>query len=324
MVYQSKFAHGIMFHRFQDLKNKNASYGALTSQNLTKLINFIGRKRILNPDEWINRLNKGNLKKNHICLTFDDGLKSQIKVALPVLEKFNLKAFWFIHCNTLPNNFDKSEIFSILIVKKFKTYKKFIDKFFKYIDIEPKIFESKKFKKYYNDETSLYDFYSEIELKYKFLRDIHYPRKKFENIMENFFLYFKLNIKDFYKNTWLNKKDLINLNKKGHMIGMHSFSHPYRMSSLPKKKQSAEYKKNFDYLRFILKKNPLAMSHPLDSYNKYSLKILKDLGILCGFRSHSKTSNGLKINHSTLEMAREDPVNILKFIKINLQSRIKT
>ncbi len=55
--------------------------------------------------------------------------------------------------------------------------------------------------------------------------------------MENFFRYFKLNIKDFYKNTWLNKKDLVNLNKKGHMIGMHSFSHPYRMSSLTKKKQ---------------------------------------------------------------------------------------
>ena len=315
MVYQSTFPHGIMFHRFQDSKNKNAVTGALTSKNLRKLINFIGRKRILNPDEWISKLNKGNLEKKDVCLTFDDGLKSQIKVALPVLEKFNIKAFWFIHCNTLPNNFDKSEIFSILIVKKFKKYKKFIDKFLKYINIEPKIFESKKFKKYYNEETSLYNFYSKTELKYKFLRDIYYPRKKFENIVENFFKDFKLNVKDFYKNTWLNKKDLVKLNKKGHMIGMHSFSHPYRMSSLTRKKQKVEYTKNFNYLKLILKKRPLAMSHPLDSYNKYSLKILKDLGVLCGFRSHAKTFKGLKINHSTLEMAREDPANILKFIK---------
>ena len=315
MVYQSKFAHGIMFHRFKDLKNKNASYGALTSKNLTKLINFIGRKRILNPDEWISKLNKGNLKKKDVCLTFDDGLKSQIKIALPVLEKFNLKAFWFIHCNTLPNNFDKSEIFSILIVMKFKKYKKFIDKFLKYINIDSKIFESKKFKKYYNEETSLYNFYSKTELKYKFLRDIYYPRKKFENIIENFFQSYKLNVNDFYKNTWLNKNDLISLNKKGHMVGMHSFSHPYRMSSLITKKQKMEYAKNFHYLRVLLKKKPIAMSHPLDSYNKNTLKILKNLGILCGFRSHSKTSKGLKINHSNLEMAREDPVNILKLIK---------
>ena len=108
-----------MFHRFQDSKNKSAVTGALTSKNLRKLINFIGRKRILNPDEWISKLNKGNLEKKDVCLTFDDGLKSQIKVALPVLEKFNIKAFWFIHCNTLPNNFDKSEIFSILIEEVF-------------------------------------------------------------------------------------------------------------------------------------------------------------------------------------------------------------
>ena len=95
MVYKSKFAHGIMFHRFQSSINKNASYGALTSKSLTKLINFVGRKRILNPDEWINKLNKGNLKKKDICLTFDDGLKSQIKVALPVLEKFNINMSGF-------------------------------------------------------------------------------------------------------------------------------------------------------------------------------------------------------------------------------------
>tara|TARA_B100001057_G_C22862477_1_gene955102 strand:- start:82 stop:1029 length:948 start_codon:yes stop_codon:yes gene_type:complete len=315
MIYKSKFAHGIMFHRFKDLKNKNSSHGALTSKSLTKLIRFIGKKRILNPDEWIKRLNEGSLKKKDICLTFDDGLKSQIRIALPVLERFNLKAFWFVHCNTLPNNFDKSEIFSILIVKKFKKYKKFLDKFFKYLNIDSKIFQSKSFKKYYNEEISLYNFYSKTELKYKFLRDIYFPRKKFENIMENFFRFYNLNVKDFYKNTWLDKKDLINLNKKGHMIGMHSFSHPYRMSKLTTKNQKTEYFKNFNYLRVILKKKPIAMSHPLDSYNKNTLRILKNMGILCGFRSHLKTYKGFKINQSNLEMAREDPVNILKLIK---------
>ena len=158
-----------------------------------------------------------------------------------MLERFNLKAFWFVHCNTLPNNFDKSEIFSILIVKKFKNYKKFIDKFFKYLNINSKIFQSKSFKKYYNEEISLYNFLSKTELKYKFLRDIYFPRKKFENIMENFFRSYNLNVKDFYKNTWLDKKDLINLDKKGHMIGVHSFSHPYRMSKLTTKNQKTEY-----------------------------------------------------------------------------------
>ena len=53
----------------------------------------------------------------------------------------------------------------------------------------------------------------------------------------------------------LDKKDLINLDKKGHMIGVHSFSHPYRMSKLTTKNQKTEYFKNFNYLKVILKRN---------------------------------------------------------------------
>ena len=47
MIYKSKFAHGIMFHRFKDLKNKNSSHGALTSKSLTKLIKFIEKEFLI-------------------------------------------------------------------------------------------------------------------------------------------------------------------------------------------------------------------------------------------------------------------------------------
>ena len=302
-----------MFHRFKNPKDKNKPKGTLTAKNLKRIINFIGRERILSPNEWIEKLNKGNLSKKDVCLTFDDGLKSQLKVALPVLEKFNIKAFWFVHCNNLPKNFDKNEIFSILIYKRFKNYVKFTEKFLKYMKVDPDVFESKEFINYYNEENNLYkNIHSETEIKYKFFRDIYYPRKKFENIMESFFNTYKLNINNFHKNTWLNKKDLIKLDKKGHLIGIHSFSHPYRMESLSEKKQKVEYTKNFTYLKSLLKKNPIAMSHPLDSYNNFSLKILKKLGIVCGFRAHIKVSKGSKINPSSLELAREDPTNIFK------------
>ena len=93
-MYQQKFPHGITFHRFKKSKDKNTINGTLTAKNLTDLINFIGRERILNPNEWIDNLNKCNLAKKDVCLTFDDGLKSQIKIALPILDKFKIKAFW--------------------------------------------------------------------------------------------------------------------------------------------------------------------------------------------------------------------------------------
>ena len=100
----------------------NPTRGTLTPRNLTKIINLIGRKRILDAEEWIEKLDKGELSNKHVCLTFDDGLKSQIKIALPILEKYKIKAFWFVHCKTSPNNFfDKNEIFSLLIFKDLET-----------------------------------------------------------------------------------------------------------------------------------------------------------------------------------------------------------
>ena len=53
------------------------------------------------------------------------------------------------------------------------------------------------------------------------------------------------------------------------------------------------------------------MSHPLNSYNHTTLKILKKMGTICGFRANTQTNNK-KINSSFLEFAREDPANILK------------
>ena len=312
MTYQSKFPHGIMFHRFKNAKAQNSAKGTLTAKSLTKIINLIGSKRIISPKEWIKKLDNGNLSNKDICFTFDDGLKSQMKIALPVLEKFNIKAFWFVHCKTSPNNFDKNEIFSLLIVKKFKNFENFANNFLNYCKINRNVFKSKKFVDYYKEAKKLFKFHSKNELKYKFLRDIYFPRKKFESTMESFFKNYGININKFFKNTWLDKKDLIKLDKKGHVIGLHSFSHPYRMKSLSEKEQMNEYYKNFKYLKSLLKKVPISMSHPLDSYNHLSLKILKKLNIKCGFRSHTKASKGSRINPSFLEFAREDPSNIIK------------
>ena len=50
MKYNSKFPHGIMFHRFKNFKIKDTGHGALSAKDLSKLIKFIGRKRILSPD----------------------------------------------------------------------------------------------------------------------------------------------------------------------------------------------------------------------------------------------------------------------------------
>ena len=43
-----------------------------------KIIKFIGRKNILDADEFYIRYKENRLNNNHVCFTFDDGIKAQI------------------------------------------------------------------------------------------------------------------------------------------------------------------------------------------------------------------------------------------------------
>ena len=111
---------------------------------------------------------------------------------------------------------------------------------------------------------------------------------------------------------WVNKSDIKKLNKLGHMVGMHSHSHDLNFKGLSRNKQIREYKLNYEELYKITKIKPISMSHPLNSYNKETLKILKKLKIVCGFRSNLVADK--KINKSNLEIARNDPAYIFKYI----------
>ena len=115
--YLQKFntsqSHGIMFHHFHSKKH-NKSQGSISALEFVKIIKFLGRENILSPEEYLFKLNSNKLNKKEICLTFDDSLKSQYDVALPILDDFNLKAFWFVlaicyattvHYTKLPRQF---------------------------------------------------------------------------------------------------------------------------------------------------------------------------------------------------------------------------
>ena len=67
---------------------------------------------------------------------------------------------------------------------------------------------------------------------------------------------------------------------------------------------------NYRFIYKITKKKPISMSHPLNSYNRDTLKILKKMKIICGFRSTLYPKS--KANCSNLELARNDPTHILR------------
>ena len=92
----NNFFHGIMFHHFHDDKLHSRGQGSISKDDFYKLINFIGKKNILSADIFLKKLRKISSQENS-CLTFDDAIKCQIDIALPVLEDLKIKSFFFVY-----------------------------------------------------------------------------------------------------------------------------------------------------------------------------------------------------------------------------------
>ena len=105
--------NAIMFHHFHDSKLFKRTQGSITEnffeKKLKKLIKL--NYKFLSPKEWMEKYKKNKLLKKEICLTFDDGLLSQYNIALPVLNKLKIKAFWFIFSGPISNQHYELEIF---------------------------------------------------------------------------------------------------------------------------------------------------------------------------------------------------------------------
>ena len=67
--------------------------------NQIKELKKIGE--FISIDQLVNNIDEILVDtKNHLLITFDDGLKEQFELALPILEKNNIEALFFINSKT--------------------------------------------------------------------------------------------------------------------------------------------------------------------------------------------------------------------------------
>jgi len=301
---------GIMFHHFH--KNDKEKYvkNSITSKEFERILKFIGIQNILSAETWAYKAINNNLKKNEVCITFDDALKSQYEIALPILRKYKIKCFWFIFSSIFFGKKDPNEIHKFFYTKYFKNFKLFFENFKKVIktlkrgDLILKIIEQKKAKNY----MSKLKIYSKEERIYKFLRDEILTKKEITKIYDKLFKKFQFDEQKITKRLWISKKDLKKIIKEKHVIGLHSYSHPSNIASKSYKNQLREYTKNFFDLKKIYKKEIISASYPFGSYNSNSIKVLKKLNIKLCFSSLSN------INFNHMAIPRIDHAKILKKI----------
>ena len=68
---------------------------------------------MIGAEEYISRAKNGSLQNSDVCLSFDDALKCQYDIALPILKDFNIDAFFFVYSSAFTENPDYLEIFRL-------------------------------------------------------------------------------------------------------------------------------------------------------------------------------------------------------------------
>ena len=109
----------------------------------------------------------------------------------------------------------------------------------------------------------------------------------------------------------MSEDELKEISKQGHLVGLHSYSHPTQMSKLGYQEQHEQYKKNLEHLNAVVGE-VVCMSHPCGDYNDDTLKILDEMGIRIGFRS-SLSETTIK---GKFEIPRDDHANIYKAMQL--------
>ena len=315
----NNFFHGIMFHHFHDDVIHKKSQGSLSIDDFYKLIKFIGRNHILDADIFFEKFKNNKLKRNEVCLTFDDAIKCQIDIALPVLEELKIKSFFFVYTSMFEDKPDNLEIFRYFRVNYFNDINEFYNSFYKILDKDLKTFFDNNKERIVSTKDK-FPFYTIEDIKFRLTRDIFLTTNQYEKILLFMMKEKQFNPPEFYSKLFFSDNDLKKLDSLGHLIGLHSHNHPTLMEKLTYDEQKNEYEKCLSLISKILDKpkNEIKYAaHPCGSYNNDTLKVLKELGTELGFKqimTIEPEKGMMKVNNSFLEIAREDHTKIFKRI----------
>lgn len=308
-----KITHSVMFHHFHDDKHLPA-HGSLSSSDFIQMIDWLNKHyTILSANQYKENFENGTLKNTDICLSFDDALKCQYDIAVPVMERLGIQAFFFTHSSAFGQNPDRLEIYRYFRTACYADIDKFYEDFFhsvEQIDAAEFIRHHARYSEI--NYLAIYSFYTDNDRWFRYLRDQYLVGNQYDELMDELMSQNDFDAYTVKKDLWMSEDNLVTTESKGHLIGLHSYSHPTQMSKLSKAEQELEYQNNYDHLTGVIGKPIRVMSHPCVDYNEITLEILKSMEIDIGFRDNMSVKEIL----SPLEIPREDHFNVLKEMRI--------
>jgi peptidoglycan/xylan/chitin deacetylase (PgdA/CDA1 family) len=300
--------HGVMFHHFHGGRHP-VGQGSLSAAGFAAMLDWLeDRYSLLSASEYIRKLASDALEPGDISLTFDDGLSCQSDIAVPVLNARGLQAFFFVYSSPFRGGGGPLEVYRYFRTVAFGSVKDFYREF---DGLASRLFEAE-----YRDASARYvpgsyrkesPFYTEQDRWFRSLRDHVLGGGRYDTVMSALMAEHRFDARGVGDRLWMKDADLRRLEGDGHVIGLHSYSHPTMLHTLPVAEQYREYQANMAHLVDTLAHPPISMAHPCGNYSRETLGILEGLGIQVGFRS----SMGTGRIESALEIPRTNHVTVL-------------
>jgi peptidoglycan/xylan/chitin deacetylase (PgdA/CDA1 family) len=288
-VATAEFAHGIMFHHFHDGGIHPKGQGSITADMFDRMIHWLRRhRRLLNAMDWYEAALRRQLTDNDVCLTFDDNLLCQSEIALPVLKQHAIQAFWFIYTSPLRGVRERLELYRYFRSTCFDN----IDAFYQAFTaaVRESRYAAKVDEALAQFEVDSYlasfPFYTRADKVFRYSRDIALGVTAYNEVMDQMMASAGVDIDLVASKLWNGEAELRSLHESGHVLGLHSHTHPTHLSSLPFEQQLSEYGTNMQVLRAITGEKIFAMSHPCNSYNDDTFEVLRRLDVGFGFRAN--------------------------------------
>lgn len=295
-----------MFHHFHG-PGHAPSQGSISANDLGRMIEFYGARRFVPARTFVERAPRGGGRRTDLCLTFDDNLRCQYDVAKPILDFFGITAFWFIYTGPFDGQFDQLEIYRTFRTQRFESVESFYAAF---ENMLPTGIQSRLAGFELNDYLAEFPFYTSADRRFRFIRDELLGPERYHELMDQMLTEHGFDVRDCARSLWMTPAMIRELHEGGHVIGMHSHTHPTRLERLDATDQQREYQANFEQICQITGEEPVAMSHPCNSYNDATLGILRNMGMKVGFRA-----NIARPDSRELEWPREDHANVMKRMK---------
>jgi len=298
----------VNYHYVEDPNENNAGMHPCSAREFEKHVSFLKKHyRFASLQEVYESAKKK--KDEKVCsFTFDDGLKDQYEIAVPILKKYNAQATFFIITSVfegyVPSTQKAHMLFSKLpIAELIDSFASFLKKEYPHSTVQHVIPKDKRL----YPERRLYEDIPTANFKEVFLK---VPYKIKEHFLSDTLARLKVEERGIFSSLFMGEDEVIQLQKDGFEVGSHTHRH-HALTELDPEETKKDFLKSKTHFLRILGDTPAIFSYPHgyipDSYKD----ILKEEKF-----THAVTieRRAVVADDSPFLIPRFDPIDIREFL----------